>query len=194
MKNHLKKISFLILGIILIPSFVGAQKSVVDFKAGDITCSAGNSIAKNASATWGITGLGAFDSPLVTWSGSGVSGTGLSTMSTYSVAGPVNNVIATIADESGSVQVACSPLSIKDTTNDTGGSTGGGGGSVSSNSCTLLGNVNGDTKCSVDIFDFNSLILNWGSTSVGNSSDLNKDGIVDILDFNTLMLNWTGTL
>ena len=71
---------------------------------------------------------------------------------------------------------------------------GGGGGSVASKVCSAVGNINGDSKCSVDIFDFNLLMLNWGSTVTGNVADLNNDGIVDILDFNILMLNWTGTL
>ncbi|MDD4803957.1 MAG: hypothetical protein PHN69_02175, partial [Candidatus Pacebacteria bacterium] len=92
--------------------------------------------------------------------------------------------------------ITCSVLvQEKKSTIDNGGSTGGSsGGSISPRSCSIVGNINGDTKCSVDIFDFNLLMLNWGSTVIGNTADLNKDDIVDILDFNILILNWTGTL
>jgi hypothetical protein len=82
----------------------------------------------------------------------------------------------------------------KKTENGGGFSGGGGGGGSIINSCSAFGNIDNDTKCNVDIFDFNTLVLNWGNINTGNISDLNKDGIVDILDFNILMLNWTGTL
>ena len=168
------------------------KRDLSDYTEGSITCSvAGNSIAKNTQATWGISGLDAGNNFSVTWSGTNVNS--VTGISTYSTAGTISDVVATIADESGSIQVPCNALTVKtDITIDNGN--GGGSSGSSSNSCSLLGNINGDTKCSVDIFDFNLLMLNWGSTSVGNASDLNKDGIVDILDFNILMLNWTGTL
>jgi hypothetical protein len=134
MKNHFNKILFLVLGIVSVPFFTSAniEKSVSDFTAANFTCSAGSSIAKFASATWNLTGIEDINSSaVITWSGSGVSGTESSAPSTYSTAGTVNDVVVTIADESGSVQVACDSLNIKDTTtggsdNNEGGSTGGG--------------------------------------------------------------------
>lgn len=49
----------------------------------------------------------------------------------------------------------------------------------------------------INILDFNSMMMNWGSTqnlasvvNVFNSADINSDGIVDVLDFNTLMIYW----
>ena len=47
--------------------------------------------------------------------------------------------------------------------------------------------INSDNK--VDVLDFNSVIVNWGSA--GGSGDLTGDGKVDILDFNFLMVNWS---
>lgn len=49
--------------------------------------------------------------------------------------------------------------------------------------------TNKDDK--VDIFDFNTLMVNWASTVGGNIADFNGDGAVDILDFNSLMIYWT---
>ncbi len=42
-----------------------------------------------------------------------------------------------------------------------------------------------------DIFDFNLLMANWGSTTPDNPADINKNNIVDIFDFNLLMVYWT---
>jgi len=50
--------------------------------------------------------------------------------------------------------------------------------------------TNGDGK--IDIFDFNSLVVNWGSTVAGNIADFDSNGTVDIFDFNLLMTYWTG--
>jgi hypothetical protein len=49
---------------------------------------------------------------------------------------------------------------------------------------------NKDNK--IDVLDFNTLMVNWGSTTVGNIADFNSDNKVDIFDFNLLMINWTG--
>lgn len=43
----------------------------------------------------------------------------------------------------------------------------------------------------VDILDFNQLMVEWGSTDNNNDADINEDNTVDILDFNALMVNWT---
>ena len=50
--------------------------------------------------------------------------------------------------------------------------------------------TNGDDK--IDILDFNSLVVNWGSTESGNTADFDNNGTVDIFDFNLLMTYWTG--
>ena len=79
---------------------------------------------------------------------------------------------------------------------------GGGGGSISTP--TLLDSVTAQAKLvdiqrdgAINILDFNSIMVNWGSTqnlaAVGalfNPADMNKDGSVDIFDFNTLMVYW----
>ncbi len=76
-----------------------------------------------------------------------------------------------------------------------GGSSGGGGGSGSPGPVPLSAaaqavDVNNDSK--IDVLDFNSVMVNWGSSDTGNIADFNDDGVVDILDFNLLMVNWTG--
>ena len=50
--------------------------------------------------------------------------------------------------------------------------------------------ANNDNK--IDILDFNTLMVNWGSTLSGNIADFNKDSKIDIFDFNLLMIHWTG--
>jgi hypothetical protein len=60
-----------------------------------------------------------------------------------------------------------------------------------------------DDKGTVDIFDFNLLMVNWNKTATvnrtlpkpdrcksTNDADINCDGVVGILDFNLLMVNW----
>ncbi len=80
-----------------------------------------------------------------------------------------------------------------------GGSTGGGGGGGGSSGVTISTlplsaaaqkvDANKDNK--IDVLDFNTLMVHWGSTSVGNVADFNGDGTVDVFDFNLLMINWT---
>jgi hypothetical protein len=50
--------------------------------------------------------------------------------------------------------------------------------------------ANKDNK--IDILDFNTLIVNWGTAVSGNIADFNGDNIVDLFDFNFLMIYWTG--
>lgn len=47
-----------------------------------------------------------------------------------------------------------------------------------------------DSDGDVDIFDYNILIENFGSTICGNVSDLNSDCDVDIFDYNILIQNF----
>lgn len=42
----------------------------------------------------------------------------------------------------------------------------------------------------VDIFDFNAMMVNWGSAVCGNPADVDKDCSVGIFDFNALMVYW----
>ncbi|MCX6759618.1 MAG: hypothetical protein NT012_03600 [Candidatus Nealsonbacteria bacterium] len=50
--------------------------------------------------------------------------------------------------------------------------------------------ANKDNK--IDIFDFNILIVNWGTVVSGNVADFNGDGVVDLFDLNSLMIYWIG--
>lgn len=45
----------------------------------------------------------------------------------------------------------------------------------------------------INILDFNSLMVNWGVVGGGTIGDMNTDGIVDIFDFNLLMVYWGTT-
>src|SRR3989338_7747209 len=72
-----------------------------------------------------------------------------------------------------------------------GGGGGGGGGSVPpSTPAQSNGDLNSDAA--VNLIDFNSLVVAWGSTGSNVPADLNHDGVVDLLDFNILIVNWTG--
>ena len=79
-------------------------------------------------------------------------------------------------------------------TTSSGGASPSGGGSITTTATTLSAaaqkvDANKDNK--IDVLDFNTLMVNWGSASVGNMADFNADGKVDIFDFNMLMINWT---
>lgn len=50
--------------------------------------------------------------------------------------------------------------------------------------------VDANDDGSINVLDFNILIINWGATTLGNIADFNEDGIVDIFDFNLLMIHW----
>ena len=63
----------------------------------------------------------------------------------------------------------------------------GGNGMPYSPTIKKKGDANSDNK--VDIFDFNTLMINWGKTG-SNLNDFNSDNKVDIFDFNLLMVNW----
>lgn len=52
------------------------------------------------------------------------------------------------------------------------------------------GDINKDNK--VDIFDFNTIMVNWGNNPANLAADLDGNDKVDIFDFNLLMVNWTG--
>ena len=44
---------------------------------------------------------------------------------------------------------------------------------------------------SIDVLDFNALMVNWGDVDTNNVADFDCDNKVAILDFNLLMVNWT---
>jgi hypothetical protein len=79
----------------------------------------------------------------------------------------------------------------------TSGGGGGGGGGVTTPSTptaplsAAAQKVDANKDGKIDVLDFNTLMVNWGSTSVGNVADFNGDGKVDVFDFNLLMINWT---
>lgn len=78
-----------------------------------------------------------------------------------------------------------------------GGGGGGGGGGVTTPSTPTsplsetAQKVDANKDGKIDVLDFNTLMVNWGSASVGNAADFNGDGKVDVFDFNLLMINWT---
>ncbi|MCE9644000.1 HYR domain-containing protein [Candidatus Parcubacteria bacterium] len=92
-----------------------------------------------------------------------------------------------------------------------GGGGGGGGGGTLIAQVTETGSVNRNVSPqtvsdpalvrpadiqrdgAIDILDFNSLMVGWGTTSPSDPADTNGDGQVDILDFNTLMVYWGST-
>lgn len=74
-----------------------------------------------------------------------------------------------------------------------GGGGGGGGGSggsvfIPTSSAVKKGDATKDNK--IDVFDFVSLMANWGKTGASNVADFNSDGKVDIFDFVAVMANW----
>jgi len=71
-----------------------------------------------------------------------------------------------------------------------GGSSGGGGGGILTTPSTASYDFNSDGN--IDVFDFNILITNWGTTGTATqpTGDANGDRNVDILDFNLLIINW----
>jgi serralysin len=82
------------------------------------------------------------------------------------------------------------------TPSSSGGGGGGGGGSsqatVSASSLSAAAQkVDANKDGKIDVLDFNTLMINWGKTTVGNVADFNSDGKVDIFDFNSMMINWT---
>src|SRR3989344_2438198 len=77
-----------------------------------------------------------------------------------------------------------------------GGGGGGGGGVTTSSTPTsplsaAAQKVDANNDGKIDVLDFNTLMVHWGSTSVGTVADFNGDGTVDVFDFNLLMINWT---
>lgn len=81
-----------------------------------------------------------------------------------------------------------------------GGGGGGGGGSSRRNrdnnddnqAVVTTANWDFNEDKNVDIFDFNILMVNWGTSSgaVKATGDADGDGDVDIFDFNLLIINW----
>ena len=69
------------------------------------------------------------------------------------------------------------------------GGGGGGGGGSTLPPPVVVGDVTGDGT--VNVLDFNAVLVAWGTAGSSISADLNRDGVVDILDFNVLIINWT---
>lgn len=68
---------------------------------------------------------------------------------------------------------------------------GGGGGPIPpSTPAQSNGDIDGDG--SVNLNDFNQLVVAWGMTGSSVAADFNHDGVVDLLDFNVLIVNWNG--
>lgn len=68
-----------------------------------------------------------------------------------------------------------------------GGGGGGGGGSAPPKSNVYDFDSNGN----VDILDFNTMMVYWGSTTATNAmGDVDGNNTVDIFDFNAFIVNW----
>ena len=65
---------------------------------------------------------------------------------------------------------------------------GGGGSGATTPTSYKAGDIDQNNK--VDIFDFNTLMVNWGDNPANSAADLDGNGKVDIFDFNLLMVNW----
>ena len=68
---------------------------------------------------------------------------------------------------------------------------GGGGGVDGTPVSTTYKTGDMDKNNKVDVFDFNTLMVNWGNNPTNSAADLDGNGKVDIFDFNLLMVNWT---
>lgn len=97
----------------------------------------------------------------------------------------------------GSLVVAPTPTPTTTSTSVSSYGEGGGGGTiipsvpaVALSAAARKVDANKDNK--IDVLDFNTLMVNWGSASANNAADFNADGKVDVFDFNLLMVNWTG--
>jgi hypothetical protein len=73
-------------------------------------------------------------------------------------------------------------------TESSGGGGGGGGGEITTPVTYKTGDIDKSNK--IDIFDFNTLMVNWGNSPSNSAADLDNNGTVDIFDFNLLMVNW----
>jgi len=74
---------------------------------------------------------------------------------------------------------------------------GGGGDTTTTRTITTTTTTKPSSKIDtnqdgkIDIFDFNSLMINWEKKEANNIADFDGNGQVDIFDFNLLMINWT---
>lgn len=50
-----------------------------------------------------------------------------------------------------------------------------------------------DTNRTVNLFDYNTLLTNYGNTSCGNQADANKDCKVDLFDYNQVLTDYGKT-
>lgn len=75
------------------------------------------------------------------------------------------------------------------------GGGGGGGGGGGWNAPTPLSGgasqVDANNDGAINILDFNTLMIQWGSTGPNLSGDFDKNGVVDMIDFNMLMVYWS---
>lgn len=71
-----------------------------------------------------------------------------------------------------------------------GGGGGGGGGGIIATPANSANDFNNDG--SIDVFDFNVLVSNWGTLTGASKAmgDADGDGDVDIYDFNLLISTW----
>jgi len=164
----------------------------------------GSGVVVDGALHWGIANRGlTFDLPvsLSIYIGTAYNGQTLTVLRSISGSGDWNNdgispatcvvsdglcsFTATKASYYAATSVATTPTP---TPASTGG--GGGGGGTATPATYKTGDIDRNNK--VDVFDFNTLMVNWGSAAANNIADFDGNGNVDIFDFNLLMVNWTG--
>ena len=76
-----------------------------------------------------------------------------------------------------------------------GGGGGGGGASTTTTTSTTLTTaqqkVDGNNDGKIDVLDFNTLMVYFGTEADGIAADFDGNGKVDVFDFNLLMVNWS---
>ncbi len=108
-----------------------------------------------------------------------------------------NPVTYTVTAEDGTTQNYIVTVVVTPTTTTTTAPPAGGGGGDTTTTTTTTTTTKPSSKIDtnqdgkIDIFDFNSLMINWGKKEGNNIADFDNNGQVDIFDFNLLMINWT---
>ena len=165
------------------------KKLTSSFFTGATAVIAGNNLLNAFEIN--ITGTGLTISVTITYSDTGIdentikpyrfNGTSWVEISPFTIDKSANTITFSVSSAEtpyavfGSVAVSTPP---------SGGGGGGGGATVT----YKTGDIDKNSK--IDIFDFNTLMVNWGNSPANSAADLDKNGKVDIFDFNLLMVNW----
>jgi len=205
MKASLKIFTALTLAILVLPLFVSAQSPsiphkfygtvtftseasnglLVEAKIDDITI--GNSITKDGKYGYSPDLLFATDSN---------SANAGKTVEFYISGIKANETAIFVNGASTNLNLSVEIVESEPTPSPPPTSGGGGGGSTyippvltsELNEAAQAVDANNDDK--IDVMDFNTLIVNWGSTAADNLADFDKNNKVDVFDFNLLMIHW----